>query len=148
MSYLLYSIIIKINHLLKEEVHCQGTKLHRKSSTVRKHLNSMTSLINLNTKLIAKKSRRPQRPEISTHKQKSISTKYLFSVTSKRILKFTLAKIKWVYTQMKVKTNELMTWTHHLCFLKVKAVLAVTFIQITTKMIQKARHLFFSGRLW
>ena len=84
---------------------------------------------------------------MSTHKQKSISTKYLFSLTSKRILKCTLAKIKGVYTQMKVKTNELMTWTHHLYFLKVKAVVAATFIQITIKMIQKARHLFFSGRL-
>ena len=143
MSYLLYSIIIKISNLLKEEVHCQGTKLHRKSSTMRKHLNSMTSLINFNTKLIAKKSRQSQRPEISTHKQKSISTKYLFSVTSKRILKCTLAKTKWLHTQMKVKTNELMTWTHHLYFLKVKAVVAATFIQITIKMIKKHGIYFF-----
>ena len=37
MLYLLYSIILKINNLLKEEAHCQGMKLHRKSSTLRKH---------------------------------------------------------------------------------------------------------------
>ena len=36
-------------------------KLQGKSSTVGKYLNSMTSLINFNIKLIAKKSRRPQR---------------------------------------------------------------------------------------
>ena len=69
---------------IKEEVHCRGMKLHRKSSTVRKHLNSMTSLRNLNTKLIAKKSRRPQRREILRHKQTSFIKKNLFSIISKR----------------------------------------------------------------
>ena len=47
-------------------------KLQRKSSTVGKYLNFMkTSLRNFNTKLIAKKSRRPQRPVLSRHKQTS-----------------------------------------------------------------------------
>ena len=86
MPDLLYSIIIKISILLKEDVHCQGIKLHRKSSTLRKHLNSMTSLKNLNTKLIANKSRRPQRLVLSRHKPTSFIKKNLFSVISKRIL--------------------------------------------------------------
>ena len=68
MPYLLYLIILKRNNLLKEEVHCQGIKLHRKSSTLRKHLNSMTSLRNLNSKLIGKKSRRSQSGEVLRHK--------------------------------------------------------------------------------
>ena len=44
--------------------------------------------------------------------------------------------------------NELMTWTHHLYFPKVIAVVVATLIQMTIKMIEKARHLLFSGRLW
>ena len=147
MPYLLYLIIIKRNNLLKEEVHCQGIKLHRKSSTVRKHLNSMTSLRNLNMKLIGKKSRRPQSGEVSRHKQTSFMKKNLVSVTSKRILKCMLVKMEQVYTQMKVTTNQLITWTHHLYFLKVIAVVVVTLIQMATKMIQKAQHLLFLGGL-
>ena len=118
--------------------------MHRKSSTVRKHLNSSrTALKNLNTKLLAKKPRRPQRPEISRHKQTSFIKKNLYSVISKRILKCTLVK----NTQMKVTTNQVITWIHHLYFLKVIAVVVTTLIQMTIKMIQKARHFLFSGYL-
>ena len=76
-------------------------KLHRKSSTARKHLNSMTGLRNLNTKLIAKKPRQFQRPEILRHKVILFIKKNPFSVISKRILKCTLVKMKRVYTQIK-----------------------------------------------
>ena len=79
---------------IKKEVHCQSMKLHTKISTVRKHLTSMTNFRNLNTKLITKKSRRPQRPEISRHKQTSLIKRNTFSVISKRILKFTLVNMK------------------------------------------------------
>ena len=151
MPYLLDSIIIKIKNLLKEEVHCQGMKLHRKSSTVRKHLNSMTSFRNLNTKLITKKSRQPQRQEILRHKQTSFIKTNLFSAISKRILKCTLVKMKCVYIQIKVTMNQLMTWTHHLYFPKKIAVVVATLIQMTIKIIQKAlqkaQHLLFSGQL-
>ena len=53
---------------------------------------------------------------------------------------------KSVYSD-EVTTNQLMTWTHHLYFPKVIAVVVATLIQMTIKMIQKARHLLFSGRL-
>ena len=134
MPYLLNSIITKINNQSKEEVHCWGMKLHRKSSTVRKHLKSMISFRNLNTKLIAKKSRRPQRPGISRHKQTFIK-KNLLSVISKRILRCMLVKMKWVYTQMKMTANQLY-------FPNVKAVV------VAMEMIQKSLHLLFFGRLW
>ena len=71
MLYLLYSIILKISNLLREEVHCQEMKLHRKSSTGMKYLRSMLIWRNLNTKLIAKKSKGPQRPGILRDKQTS-----------------------------------------------------------------------------
>ena len=130
MPYLLlYSMIMKINNLSKEEIHCRGMKLQRKSSTMGKYLNSMTtSLRNFNTKLIAKKSRRPQRPVISRHKQTSLIKNNLFSVISKRILICMLVKMKWVYTQMKMTTNRLY-------FPKVKAEVVATLIQMTIKMI-------------
>ena len=52
----------------KQPVKRKGTLL-RNEIAQKKQLNSMISFSNLNTKLIAKKSTRSQRPEISRQKQ-------------------------------------------------------------------------------
>ena len=52
----------------KQPIKRRGT-LVRNAIAQKKQLNSMISFSNLNTKLIAKKSTRSQRPEISRHKQ-------------------------------------------------------------------------------
>ena len=67
----------------KQPVKRKGTLL-RNEIAQKKQLNSMISFSNLNTKLIAKRSTRSQRPEISRHKQ-TFTKKNLFSVISKRI---------------------------------------------------------------
>ena len=64
------------------------------------------------------------RPEILRHKQASFIRKNIFRVISKTILKCTLVK----NTLMKVTTNQLMTWTHNLYFLKVVPVAVATLI--------------------
>ena len=133
--------MIKTNNLLKEEVHCQGMKMNKKSSTVREHFNSRKMLKNLNTKLLAKKSRRTLRPEISRHKQTPFIKKNLYCVISKMILKRTLV----INTQMKVTTNQVITWAYQSYFLNVIAVIVTNLIQMIIKMIQIARYLLFSG---
>ena len=51
--------------------------MHRKSSTVRKHLNSMTILSNLNMILLTKKSRRPQTRNIEAQTDIIYLEKYI-----------------------------------------------------------------------
>ena len=93
MPYLLYSIIIKINNLSKEKIHCSGMKL-QKSSTVGKYLNSMTSLTNFNTKFSTKEIQTiPETKDIETQID-AIYQEKLLSVISKQILRCMLVKIK------------------------------------------------------
>ena len=96
---------------------CQGMKMHRKSSTVRmrKHLNSMIILRNLNTILLARKSRRLKTRNIEAQTDIIYHEKYIQCNIQNDTL-------------MKVITNQLMTWTHNLYFLKVVAVVVATLI--------------------
>ena len=109
MPYLLYLIIRQINNLLKEEVLCQRIKLHRKQSTMRKYLNSLASLINSKEIQTTPETRNIETQTDIIYQEKSIRCN-IQTEMKYPLQKCTLVKMKWVHTQMKVTTNELMTY--------------------------------------
>ena len=56
-----------------------------------------------------------------------------------------LKRMLVINTQMKVTTNQVITWAHQSYFLNVIAVIVTNLIQMIIKMIQIAQYLLFSG---